>query len=636
MSLPRPLHLLLAGLVCAGPVLASPDKDFLAAREAQAKGQVAQFERLAGRVPASHPLRVYLDYWRLKLREPPAHELLAFADAHPDTPLSERLRQDVARQYGADSDWPAFRRVVGRLARQDREMQCYALHARLDQEDPGVATEALALWHTGQDLPDACTPLFARLAEHGVLATRHRIARLRLVLEAGDTRLAQALIAGLPDGERPAPAMLEQAQRTPERLVEADLVSTAGREIQLHALGQLAKADPERAARLWQARASDLPEAHWRHGWGVVALAAARQHRAEAEDWFARGGDLLSDLQRLWRVRAALRSGHWQAVYHGIAALPAETQGEAVWRYWKARALRELQANAQANLLFAQLSREIHYYGLLAYEELPLRLEARPDDYRPGPAQIRAVKARPGIARALLLHRLDLQTDAVSEWEWAVRGMDDHDLLAAAEVARNAQWYDRAIITAEKTRAVHSFDLRYLTPYRDLAVAQARQNDLDPAWVYGLMRQESRFVDYARSWAGAQGLMQIMPATAKWIARQLRLDRKAHARMHDPEANIRFGTYYLRYLLDRLHGSPVLATAGYNAGPGRARRWQADHDLEGAIYTETIPVVETREYVKKVLANAMYYNRRLGLQAGSFKERLGSVPARIVESAPEP
>jgi soluble lytic murein transglycosylase len=271
---------------------------------------------------------------------------------------------------------------------------------------------------------------------------------------------------------------------------------------------------------------------------------------------------------------------------------------------------------------------------------LPARLEARPDEYRPTPDQIKAAETNPGLARALLLRKLDLNVDAVAEWEWALRGMDDQSLLAAAELARAAEWYDRAIQTAEKTREIHSFDLRYLTPYRDLAEAQANRNGLDPAWVYGLMRQESRFVDYARSRVGAQGLMQIMPATAKWIASQLGQDRKAHTRMGDPEANIRFGTYYLKTLLDSLDGSPVLATAGYNAGPGRARRWRADTALEGAIYTETIPFTETREYVKKVLANAMYYNRRLGLPSRTLKDRLGIIPAKpaamAVETETEP
>lgn len=629
-------------LLIAGTARASTDKDFLAAREAHAKGRMEQFARLAERVPEPYPLKVYLRYWQLKSRSAATDAMLAFAEANPDTPLSERMRQEVARFHGKNENWPAFRQVSVRLTKLDRELQCFDLRARLAQNDPGASTEGMALWRTPQDLPSSCDVLFEDLAARGLLTIDDRLERLRLALETGNLRLARELIATLPENSRPDADLLTQAQRSPDKVLEAATTSAGHQEIQLYALAQMAKSDPDRAAGLWQTRSADVPEAIQQHGWGIVALAAARQQRPEAVAWFLRAHGQLSENQRLWRIRTMLRAGRWLDVFQGILGLSPASQNEAVWRYWKARALQALNAGFQANQLFAQLSQEIHYYGLLAYEELPTRIEVRPAEYRPSPDEVEAARANRGLARALLLRKLNLQVDAVAEWEWALRGMGDHELLAAAELARQAEWYDRAIMTAEKTREVHSFDLRYLTPYRDLAEAQAGRNGLDPAWVYGLMRQESRFVDYARSQVGAQGLMQIMPATAKWIARRTGEDKKAHTRMGDPEANIRFGTYYLKHLLDSLAGSPVLATAGYNAGPGRARRWQADTALEGAIYTETIPFAETREYVKKVLANAIYYNRRLGLPASTLKERLGVVPARTGtpaangEADPEP
>lgn len=322
-----------------------------------------------------------------------------------------------------------------------------------------------------------------------------------------------------------------------------------------------------------------------------------------------------------------LRAGRWSDVYHAIEAMPEATRAEAVWRYWKARSLKAVGAVAAANSLFAPLSREIHYYGVLAGEELPVRAETTPQDYRPSPDELKATRALPGIERALRLRNLGLNAEATSEWQWALRGMNDPQILAAAEVARQETWYDRAINTADTTRDTHNFDLRYLTPYRDLAESYARRNDLDPAWVFGLMRQESRFIDYARSSAGAQGLMQIMPATARWIAKQLG-DKHAHAQVREPATNIRFGTFYLKSIHDRLGGSPVLASAGYNAGPGRARKWQAATPLEGAIYVESIPFNETREYVKKVLVNAVFYSQRLGTPAKRLKDRLGTIPAR--------
>ena len=128
----------------------------------------------------------------------------------------------------------------------------------------------------------------------------------------------------------------------------------------------------------------------------------------------------------------------------------------------------------------------------------------------------------------------------------------------------------------------------------------------------------------AKSGAGAQGLMQVMPATAALIARKTGMDSND---LYTTEGNIRMGTWYLADARNNLQGSEVLATAGYNAGPGRARKWQGQ-PMEGAIYAETIPFNETRDYVKKVLANSVYYANILGEPKTSLKQRLGTVPAR--------
>jgi soluble lytic murein transglycosylase len=192
-------------------------------------------------------------------------------------------------------------------------------------------------------------------------------------------------------------------------------------------------------------------------------------------------------------------------------------------------------------------------------------------------------------------------------------------------VAFRSDWYDVAINTAEKTRLTHDFALRYPTPYRDMMQSYAKENQLDVAWVYGLIRQESRFISYARSGVGASGLMQVMPATAKWIAKRLGIGEFRPAMISELDTNIQFGTHYLRYTLDQMDGQSVMATAAYNAGPSRPKRWVAAHDLEGAIYAESIPFSETREYVKKVMANAYFYAQRLGTRVQTLKQRLGVV-----------
>lgn len=607
---------------------ASVDTDFQAAREAYQKGKFDRFSKYADKIPGNYPLAPYLRFWQLKANTPGNAALQRFIDENPDTPLSDRLRNDLARQYGRAENWTEFRVQYLAIPRPDQELQCFNLRRRL-AEGEKVEAEGLALWRTARDLPSSCDPLFTALSERGALGQHDRLARLRLALDTGNLRLAREVNARLEDDQAMGQDALARAQRDPRGFLD-NAANTMGEiEAALYALTLIAKSDPEAAARVWEALHGRFPEAEQRYGWGQIALHASRRHDPRALAWFARAGTPLSEAQLIWKIRASLREGKWLDVYGSIESLPETLRNEPVWRYWKARALKSLNAHYPANVLFAKLSQEINYYGLLAEEELPTRMEARPAEYKVTPDDLKAAEAHIGLTRALLLRRLGDMGNAVSEWDWSLRGMSDRQLLAAAELARREGWYDRAIITADRTRGEHDFDLRYIAPYRDLASAYAHENGLDEAWVFGLMRQESRFVDYARSSVGASGLMQIMPATAKWIANQLGLGRKAHAGMNHPETNIRFGTFYLKSIYDSLDQSPVLATAGYNAGPGRARRWQAETPLEGAIYVESIPFAETREYVKKVLANAMFYRNRFGGEARPLKDRLGIIPARV-------
>ncbi len=620
---------------------ASVESDFQAARDAYQKGQSARFLKLADRFPADHILTSYIDFWRLKLHSAGPAEQQAFIRRYADSPLSNRMRFDLARQYGREANWPEFLSIYAAIGKPDRELNCIELRARLasDQRDSQAEVAGVALWRSSRDLPSSCEPLFAQLADRGVLTLADRLARLRLALDDGNLRLARELNARLPAEVRMASDALARVERAPEKLI-IDVAKQAsdGRvsggehnqgqsEAALYALTQIAKKSPQAAADIWQRHDANFSVLERRYGWAQIAMHAARLHDERALTWFQRAGGVSTDLQAAWQTRAALRAGNWLEVYRSIDAMPEALQKEAVWRYWKARALKALNAVYPANVLFAKLSREIHYYGVLAEEELPTKLEARSADYKVTPDDLRMAEARIGLRRALLLRELGDAGNAFAEWEWALQGMDDRALLAAAELARRNNWYDRAIATAEKTKEVHGFDLRYIAPYRDLASNYAQENNLDEAWVYGLMRQESRFVDYARSVVGAQGLMQIMPATAKWISSQLGLGKNLHAAVSKPEINIQFGTYYLKHIYDSLGQSPVLATAGYNAGPGRARRWQANVPLEGAIYVENIPFSETREYVKKVLANAMFYRHLFGGDRQPLKERLGVIPA---------
>ena len=217
--------------------------------------------------------------------------------------------------------------------------------------------------------------------------------------------------------------------------------------------------------------------------------------------------------------------------------------------------------------------------------------------------------------------------------------MSDRQLLAAARWACQLGVLDRCVNTADRTVGEHDFSLRSVKPFYDELKPVAAGRDLDPAWIYGLIRQESRFIMDARSSAGAQGLMQIMPATGRWIARKLGVRNFRAAQLNELPVNLEFGTFYLRSVLDDLDGSPVLASAAYNAGPNRSRSWRSalPQTVEGAIFAEIIPFSETRDYVKKVLSNAVYYAAILGTEEQvSLRARLGGQIGPRLASAAEP
>jgi soluble lytic murein transglycosylase len=290
--------------------------------------------------------------------------------------------------------------------------------------------------------------------------------------------------------------------------------------------------------------------------------------------------------------------------------------------------------SAEAMKVFAPLSNEFNFYGQLANEELTKNAVAGniQQPFQVNPQVLDRVASSAGVQRTVALYRLALRSEATKEWAWAIRDFNDQELLTAAEFARRNQMFDRAIGAADKTVSTHDFSLRYLAPYRDALQPHLIENDLDEAWVYGLMRQESRFASVARSTVGAAGLMQIMPATARWVARKMGLHDYRDSMLTDLNTNLKLGTFYMKNVLSTFDNSPVLASAAYNAGPGRARKWRGDSALEGAIYAETIPFDETRDYVKKVMSNTAYYATQFGAPWRSLKNRLGTIAARTPDN----
>ena len=430
--------------------------------------------------------------------------------------------------------------------------------------------------------------------------------------------------------------VMSEVSNVPPIPLNSKLANEGQRIVALFALQRLAKQSPDLAAARWTKIAGYFPltEQHYLYGW--LAYEAARNLDPRALRWYKAAGETpLDERQSAWRVRAALRAQDWPELLASVNAMGEHQQREAAWQYWKARALQALGKPIEAREIFAPLSGGFNFYGQLASEELgdsPVLSQAA-EVYKPDKKAIAEMLAFPGIQRTLALYRMGMRSEALEEWRWALRNFNDRELLTAAEIARRNEMYDRAIGAADKTVSVHDFSLRYLAPYRAELQAHIHEQGLDEAWVYGLMRQESRFALSAKSDTGASGLMQIMPSTARWVAQKLGLKSYRNALIHQLDTNLRIGTYYMKSVLSLSENNPVLASAAYNAGPNRALQWRGDRPLEGAIYVETIPFEETRDYVKKVMSNTVYYADQFGNPPRSLKQRMGIIAAKSANNS---
>lgn len=626
------LLFLCALLACAGLARAAQDDDFLAAREAFRVGDVVKFERSAKSL-SGYPLEPYIAYWRLRLRLEQAtpEEVQALLERTKDAPVAVSLRADWLRLLATRQQWEQFDAEYTQAPGEDVELLCYTLQSRWRAGKEEALSYARRLWFSGRDRPDSCTPMFDALAERSQLGPDDVWARIRLAFEAGNAGVARRAAEYLPAKEQPEARALSGIAVNPQAFLEHknfNLKTRAGRETVMYAAHRLARTAPSQAAQQWAKLGERFTDAERAYVWGLIAYQGAQRHDPNALAWYAKAAEL-NDQQLAWKVRIALRAKSWPDVLAAVDAMSPKEAQEPAWRYWKARAAKAQGRAAEAQALFTALATDFSFYGQLAAEELGGRGKTPAASYKPTREEVQAMAKVPGFQRALAFYRLNLRFEGNREWSWTIRNFDDKQLLAAAEFAHRSEIYDRAINTADRTRELHDFSMRYLAPYRDVMKGYVSQQQLDEAWVYGLIRQESRFIADVKSSAGAAGLMQLMPATARWVAQKVGLkDFRGGAQTVNVETNLNLGTWYLKHVLDTLDNHPVLASAAYNAGPGRARAWRADEPMDAAIYAESIPFNETRDYVKKVMSNANYYSQQFGQTLLSLKERIGVIVPR--------
>ncbi|MDP3204501.1 MAG: transglycosylase SLT domain-containing protein [Hydrogenophaga sp.] len=649
------LRLIMAVLVLPGlshaQSRAGGDASLLEMREAFRRNNTTQLANLlpALRGHALEPLAIYWDM-KARLETASAGDIRAAMDRMPGTYWEDRLRNDWLLLLGRARNWADFSTELPRFRmNDDRQVSCYALmiDAASGRMPPEMAAERVrTLWHAQREADDGCATAAQSLLSSGHLKPEAAWQRARLAMDANRPRVASQAV-GLIDPDWAA--MVDTVAKDPTKYLDEKITAIRPRTKELVTLAiiRLASSDPAAAAlemdrTRWKAQLT-TEERSW--VWGVIGKRSAQKLETQALAYFVNGEDRhMHDDHLEWKARAGMRAGAWGHVRDAIAAMSAPHQNLPDWIYWKARALQALKlpdattANAQARVLLESIASERGFYEQLALEDLGRQITTPAAPAPLSADEITAAQRNPGLRRALIAMRLGLRSEGVREWNYTTSlhdagGLGERDLLAAAALACEAELWDRCINTSLRTPAAQDHAQRFPTPHRSAVVTRSREIGLDPAYVYGLIRQESRFVTDARSGVGASGLMQVMPATARWTARKIGLTDFRPAQITDRDTNILIGTAYLKLALDDFEGSLPMAAAAYNAGPGRPRNWRNGPALPGEIWAENIPFEETRDYVKRVLANTTSYAALLTGQPQSLRTRLGTVGPRVSDEA---
>ncbi len=649
-SILAPRRTLLSLLLVTAAALLQPacaqnrnDDVLLQMKQAAQRGDRA---RLTALLPQArgHVLEPWAAYWELKARlnEATAQEVQDFLARYAGSYQEDRLRNDWLLLLGQRRDWegfgamhPAFR--MG----DDAQVRCYAI--LVDMLRTGNATAAHAdevrrNWFAQRDNDDGCATAADRLVSARMLSPNDVWKKARLAIEANRPQAARtAVTMAAPD----AVALFDELNGSAAKFLggRAFVAAKSRKELVVLALIRIAVADPEQAASQLDSKWGPMlspEERNW--VWGTIGRQAAGKLSPQAPGYFAnvtKNSDLSDDMLG-WKVRAALRAGDWKEVQAATAAMSADGKQDPTWIYWRARSLQAAggdERRAEARRLFESIAGTRGFYELLALEELGQRA-AMPT--RPAPLTAEEknnARLNPGLNRGLYAITIGLRPEGTREWNYATNlhdkgGMDDRALLAAADFACQREVWDRCINTSERTKGVIDPEQRFPMPYHDAVLRKSQEIGLDPAYVYGLIRQESRFIMDARSGVGASGLMQVMPATARWTANKIGMAGFTPNQINDRDTNIAIGTAYLKLALDDFDGSMPLAAAAYNAGPGRPRNWRNGPVMEAAIWAENVPFSETRDYVKKVLANTTNYAAIITGQPQSLKARLGMIGPR--------
>ncbi len=592
---------------------------YRAAENALKRNELKVFKAILSQLE-NYPLYPYLIHQELERRLNTASkaEISTFLEQYGDLPMADPLRHRWLARLAREQRWQDF--LTFYQGSERTVMRCLQARALLQSGHTSEGFDAAALlWQSGTSQPTECDPVFVAWRHAGKLTTALLWERTALSLEAGQTGMVRYLRSlHVPADQKRLDAWQSLVLRPTDVSLHdwSEPAHFMAPRMLTIIFGRLIRLDVPKALEAWHTlQGRGLDRLQYPHIEQELALYLVLRRHPEALAYIENLPDALQTPQlREWRVRAALQTTDWSAVMRAYAALESDQKQFPRWRYWQARALEALGSEQQAASVYMDLAGEINFYGILAADRMGVAYDLRDASQLAAELDTGPFERLAAVQRARELRQLDRTVAARREWIRLTRNLDAQELAAAAVLAHRWQWHDRAIFAAARTEVASQFwHIRFPTPYQDLVQHYAAQYGLEPALVFAVIRQESAFVPDARSSAGALGLMQILPATGRSIARSLNEKLPHTLQLLDPERNVRFGTFYLQRRLREMDDHAVLAAAAYNAGQGRVRTW-LPHQAEVAsdVWIETLPFFETRDYVQRVLTYTAIYNQRLG------------------------
>lgn len=570
---------------------------------------------------SNYPLYPYLEFMALQqsIQNVNFDKMNDFVIRYKDTPLAKPLRDAWLLHNAKQKKWQDF--LQGYSETNNTELECYFIQAKTKFNDNLLEfnEKIKTIWLNSAAQPKSCDIVFETWKKQGLMTRAMIWQRIKLAITANKTTFARYLaLHYLPKSEQPIVELWIRVHDNPAIITQKNYfpnnIHPAISEILIYGILNIAKKDPEKAVKIWHilSKTHQFTERHYNYIIRGIAVSLAKTSHPSSWEWLNKIPQEYRD-QEVYNLQLmlALKQTRWDNIIDVYSNLPISFQNQEKWLYWYARALDMHNRSLDGKKILIELSTKRSYYGFLSSAKL-----LRPYSFKFKPVtinteQMNTLLQNKSVQRAYELLKLDRISKASQEWNLALKNMVEWELHAAAKLADNLSMPNWAITALSDAKEQDDLSLRFPKYYSQHIVNEAKKNQLDPAWVFAVTRQESAFRPNVKSYAGALGLMQLMPKTGFMVAETININLRSHNDILDINNNVKLGSKYLQLMLDR-YKNVVVATAAYNAGPGRIQKWLPNYDIAADIWVETIPFKDTREYVQNVMTYTVIYQKLLG------------------------